>query len=193
MALNVLCLKNAIQKVLEGNQCLVDWTCHGEVDIRLGEPRISIAERGPDTLGQLPYIGIEIADTVSLTPDHPISGCYNSLIFIFVVGRSQKETNIIADEVHSMFTSKPIDSSQKWFLDFSDDCIINKFTKFVSRLRFGREGINKFDPDVESWVEAIEARVIWCDCPCSGMRCEDEPEVCPIETPDLDDELDCDC
>lgn len=192
--LNVTYLKTALQKALEDNQALVDLTKHGDIDIRTGQERITIAERGPNTAAIYPYIGYEVIDTEPLAKDDPTTGYYWSLVFIFVVAETSPRTTHIADHVHSMFTKRPNDQPRTWYYDLSSDCITNHYTKFISRVRFGREGQNVFNHENSSWMEAIEIKVWWSD-----RGCQEDNEGCCTPMPLIDieplpsDYVDCDC
>lgn len=188
--LNVSYLKIAVQKALEDNQELVTLTRHGDIDIRTGEERIAIAERGPNTSANYPFIGYEIADTEPLAKDDPTLGYYCSIVFIFVVAETSAKTTHIADHVHSMFTRRPADEPRTWYYDFSSDCITNQYTKFISRLRFGRDGQNVFNAETSSWMEAVEMKIWWSDIGCENCC---TPAPIEHEVPVPSDYEDCDC
>lgn len=181
-------LKLAIEKSLLATDLPV-MIGHGELDTSTGQPTIKIAERGPTSPGVTPYVGYEVVDTDPIAEDDPTLGYYNTLVFIFVVGRTSPETTRIADYVHSLFTDKPCGYVGRWYFDISDNCVVNKFTKFISRLRFGREGQNVYNHETNTWMEAIQVRFCWTDQGCQG--CTTPP---PIQTspPEIGDIV-CDC
>lgn len=181
-------LKIAIEKALV-NTDLATMVGHGTPDLRTGETVIAISERSPSVAAVTPYIGYKVIDTEPMAQDDPTLRHYESLVFIYVVSGSSATTTRLADYVQSLFTDAPCNHVGRWYYDISDNCIVNKFTKFISRLRFGREGQNFFNNDTNTWAEAVEIRIWWTDVGCAGCTTLPPVEASRTEVGDII----CDC
>lgn len=186
----VIHLQTAIQKALENDPTLSGVVSHGQTDTRTGQPRLAIVERGSNTAKVFPSINFDVIDTEPITKDQPTLGYYDSLVFIYATDPSQPRAKHIADLIHGFLTDIPDGEDPEWFRDFSDECIQNTYTKFISRLRFGREGQNYFDDETDLFYEAVELRIFWRDRGCEG-NCEDYvDETAELVVSDLEE---CDC
>lgn len=179
----VIRLQEAIVDKFVSETCLTDITCHGEAsDIDPAESRIGIGSRGSNTHPEMPFIGVEIVDTNPLVRDDPATNWYHSLVFVFCTANDELTAREIAGLVSSLLSRRPAGESRGWFYDFSNDCIFSRDTLWVSNLRFGREGQNKFNHETDQWLEVVEFSVKWSDCPCNGFVCEPPvKEVCEYE------------
>ena len=190
--MSALCnLKEAIEEKLRSQQCIVDAVCGDEINPLTGEQRISIAEITPETVSSPPYLGFSIPRSPALVKDDPTCNCFKSQVVFYAVTHHSTTTTYLADQVACLFTTRPVGETQKWFFDFSTDCVINKFTKYIDRYPL-RPRRNNHEND--TYTELIECEVIWCSCPCSGEMCIEPPEQCMIQTgQDEYDIEDCDC
>ena len=166
-------LGEALQQALESDQCLVDFTCHGEVDKFSGLPRISIGEAFPDTPSNPPYIGWDLLSTRSITEDDPTLGHYTTNVLFWAIDDTSSGANKIADAIHCFFTRRPADYTgfKRWFRDISNDCIRNTCTTFQDRA-FGQRTNTFFNDDRDMWAAVVEVRFQWSDCPCTGVYCD---------------------
>jgi hypothetical protein len=194
MGLNVILLREAIYDVLIGNTKLMSLLGTDDVDLRTGQRKIRIAQHMPSTIKELPYLGFELFGTVSLTPDDPSLGCYNTKLSLFSISTNPVEASHIADEVHSLFVDVP-KTNYRPFLDFSTESITNKYTKFIRRASLGMQGQSKYIENPRAWVEVVEAEIIWCACGCCGTKDDTPLEDCDMDmgSPQFDEEQDCDC
>ena len=183
---DVTSLKIAIQQALVDN--LASIVEHGTTDILTGQTKLSIGEVGPTAPGVVPFIGYDVLDTVPLAADDPTLRSYISIVFIKVAGGTSVQATYIADKVSNLFTQRPCDN-RRWFFDISNNCCYNTFTKFISRLRFGRQGQNTYDHETNTWEEAVEVKFWWSDSGCDGCTTQAPPTAYPLEHGDVA----CDC
>lgn len=184
-------LKEALRSSLITNTCLVDILYEGEVDLLTGDTTISIAEITPELVASVPYLGFSVPRHVSLTPDDPTTSYYKSTILFSAVSHSSPTTTYIADTVTHFFNSRPLGETTKWFRDFSNQCLVNKYSKFIRRYPLNPRRNNH---EKETYTELIECEIIWKDCACDDVRCDDTPTTCPIDTGSTTYEIeDCDC
>jgi hypothetical protein len=183
---DVTSLKIAIQQALTADLSTI--VGNGNIDILTGLPQINIGEAAPTAPGIIPFIGYDVLDTVPLAPDDPTLRNYISIVLIKVAGRSSVEATYLADKVSNLFTHKPCDN-RCWYYDISNNCCFNTFTKFVSRLRFGRQGQNTYDHETNTWDEAVEVKFWWADLGCDGCTTLPPPITHPLENGDPT----CDC
>jgi len=193
MSLNVANFKEALFAALDANTVLTNLIGQGELDPRTNQGTDRIFEAFPDFDGVVPAITFTILDVNPLTPDDPTNGHYDTLVLINGIGATQEEANILGDQIMSMFSDRPAGEPRNWFLDISSDCITNKHTRFLSRLRSGRHGISRSNDETDSYADVVEVTFLWYNCPCDDIRCEDiEPLICPIGYETEYDE-NCDC
>ena len=188
-------LGDALNNALISDECIADLACSGEIDLVTGEPRISIGERGPDIICRPPYVGWQLLTTEPISPDADTSGWYRTQVAIFAIDhRGSVYATRLADAIQCFFTKKPQDHDlyKKWFRDISNNCILNRCTRFVRTLPLGRRNQNAFDFEKDTWSSVLEIQIIWSSCnPCSDEPCEQiELEDCDINNDD-DSEKSC--
>lgn len=190
---NLLNLKQAIQTALENEfYDLTTGLFTPSVNILTGEDEYSIAEVYGETSATVPSINYDIINAIPLTEDDPTTGCFISTVFIYTISHNSIKTTRMADKISQFFTLRPVGEGSNWFRDLSDDCLVNKFTKYVNR----RSTKPKNNYKTDTYGEFIEIEMIWCNCNCDQEICEDElVDDCPIdlgESDYYDIEDDCD-
>jgi len=183
----------ALNAALQADSCLIDLSCHNQNDTD-GNPRISIAEYGPDVDCLPPYLAWKLIETQPLVTDLDLSGWYSTDVWIYAVTDNALDTRKLADAAQTFFASRPQGAGRKWFRDITNDCIFNRFTRFIRRINIGNSGQSQYNFGEDSWVEAIHCEFIWRDCGCSGLTCE-EPVVERCEVTNIDNDFDplCKC
>lgn len=198
MALNVCNLKAALVERILQDECLMELVqVQGNIDYKTGRPRIQVAETTPETMGENPYIGVEIADTAPLVADS-ITHYYKTTVMIFANANSSLRTTRIMDQLMCLFTNCPEDYDKPchaWCLDLSNACITTKSVKFVRRFRFGRQGQNTYKSETNVWEEGMMVDIVWTPCPCADAvgECNDDFIICPIILPHSTSHPACQC
>lgn len=184
-------LKESIRETFLENTCIVDFLCEGQVDLLTGESTIAIAETTPETVGTVPFLGYSISKNVPLTKDDPTLGYYKSNVILTAVAQTSPAVTYIGDLVCGFLNNRPLGESRKWYRDFSNNCVYCTYSQYLNRysLRPRRN-----DDETDVYTELIEFMLIWRDCPCSNIRCDEPPEICPIDQGSNDYDIeDCEC
>lgn len=182
--MSVLALGNALQKVLAAKFHEVGGLLVPETNLMTDETEINIMEVYSETAADIPCVVYDIVSTESLTPDDPVTGCFKSTVLIYAVSYHSLRTILMADIIMQLFTlpDSLTDRRGCWFRDISDDCLINKFTKYVNRFSANPR---RNDYRTDTYSDVVEIEVIWCPCNCEGIICqEDLDDDCPIDPGD---------
>lgn len=177
------------------NECLSDLlACDlggvgggSNIDPWTQQPRIQVAETSPATIGESPFIGIEILNTKPLVPDS-ITHWYESDILISVGSYGSVRSTQIMDAIQSILTIAPADYEKPFHTfccDLSDECITTKKVRFTERPRIGRQGSNTYDAEKNMWEEIMFLEIIWSPKPCDcDAECDETAyNPCPIILP----------
>lgn len=187
MGLNVTFLKDAIQASISSDAGIMSALKSSQVDSRTGSTRDVVFESEPNFVGVVPCVTFTILDVEPLVKSNPTTGVFKSPVILFGVGSNQEESNYLGDLLQSFFVEVP--SGEKngiWFRNISTDCLTNKTTRFLSRLRSGRQGISRNDYKADTVVDAIELEIVWhpCDCQVSEQCDIVLPTECELEYED---------
>ena len=174
MGLNVTFLKDAIYKAITSDATLMSALKSSQIDTRTGSTRDVVFESEPNFVGVVPSITFTILDVEPLVSSDPTIGVYRSPVILFAVGSTQEESNYIGDLLQEFFISVPDGETPRlWFRDISTDCLTNKSTRFLSRLRSGRQGISRNDYKADTVIDAVELDIVWHTCDCdTSERCD---------------------
>tara|TARA_R110002167_G_scaffold89203_1_gene240654 strand:- start:33577 stop:34164 length:588 start_codon:yes stop_codon:yes gene_type:complete len=184
MGLNVTFLKDALHNAISTDTSLSTAVNAGSVDTRTGQVRESIFESEPNFTGVVPAITYTILDVEPMVSSSPTIGIFKSPIIIFGVGSNQEEANYLGDLIQSFFAEIPTgEDTTMWFRNITTDCLANKSTRFLSRLRSGRQGISRNDYKAETVADAVEIEIIWHTCNCeTSQECDIVlPTECELE------------
>ena len=184
MGLNVTFLKDAIHNAITSDATLMAALKSSQVDPRTGATRDVVFESEPNFVGVVPAITFTILDVEPVVESDPTIGVYRSPVLLFAVGSNQEESNYIGDLLQEFFVKVPAGETPRlWFRNISTDCLRNKTTRFMSRLRSGRQGISRNDHKSDTVIDAVELELTWHPCDCDvAERCD---TVLPTEC-DLD-------
>ena len=184
MGLNVTHLKDAIYKAITSDATLMAALKSSQVDPRTGAAKEVVFESEPNFIGVVPAITFTILDVEPVVESDPTIGVYRSPVILFAVGSNQEESNYIGDLLQEFFVKIPDGETPRlWFRNISTDCLTNKTTRFMSRLRSGRQGISRNDHKADTVIDAVELELTWHPCDCDvADRCD---TVLPTEC-DLD-------
>ncbi len=171
MGLNVTFLKDAIYSSITSDVTLMNALKASQVDSRTGKPRDVVFESEPNFVGVVPAITFTILDVEPVVESDPTIGVYRSPVILFAVGSNQEESNYIGDLIQDFFVSVPTGEIPRlWFRDISTECLTNKTTRFLSRLRSGRQGISRNDYKADTVIDAVELEITWHPCDCDVVQ-----------------------
>lgn len=178
------------------NECLTSLLqVNGSIDPWTAQPRIQVAETSPETIGESPYIGVEILNTSPLVRDS-MTNWFRSDVMISVDTHQSLRSTQIMDNIQCIFIY-PDENFQKpahtYCCDISDGCIKGHFTQDWTRPRVGRQGSNTYSAMHNMWEELMILEAIWSPCPCDP-DCEQEViNFCPIILPHSPNHPACQC
>lgn len=190
---STLKLKNAIETSLSNDFVGPGKLFEPDINIKTGESTIRIFEVSPSFDQTLPCIAYDVIDARPIDPEEPLQGHYLSTVLIYAISHGSPRTTRIADQICEYFSRVPCGASRsKWFRDLSDDCVNNKYTKFVNRF----PAKMKHDYKTDVYTEMVRIQVTWTDLACvdcETVRCDDaNVSECPIDQGEItyDDECD---
>lgn len=144
---------------------------------------VNIGPITPTVRNRRPYLGVSILRTQPLVRMVP-TGWQKSRVMFYGISSDQIKATQLIDRMMCLVGSASDENCcpNRYYYDFSNDCINNKSTMFLFR-----RGI-VFNNDLDTWTDSIEVEIIWNDCPCDNECKPFEIEVCEPFNPDCTDD-----